>query len=150
MGSALSSYTCCTSSRKQGAIFLSEKSQYTPLSYEQINDNDKMAAKHILAILQTSVSRYEVQSEIQALKKDGVFVSNWTENLAYYVLAGVIAMIEKGTDMSEVMKTTFDTVKEEYNVWKAENPEFAAIVEISAEVMFMALALAILAVLMPS
>lgn len=150
MGSGLSSFACCLTDRKKGAIVLSEKSQYAPLLSDNSTDhNDKMAANRILSILQTSVTRYEVQFKLQQLKKDGVFTSNWTEKLAVYVLAGVTTMIQKGTDMSEVMKKTYDDVKGDYDAWKAENPEFAMIVEISAEVALTALALAVLAALLP-
>lgn len=150
MGSALSTYTCCTFSRKKKAICLSEKSQYTPLSHNQSDGNDKMAAKRILTILQTSASRNEVVSKVQALEKDRVFVNNWSENLAFYILDGVTAMIQKGTDMSDVMKKTYEDVKREYDAWKAENSAFARIIEISVEVALTVLALAILAVLVPS
>lgn len=87
---------------------------------------------------------------MQALEKDRVFVNNWSENLAFYILDGVTAMIQKGTDMSDVMKKTYEDVKREYDAWKAENSAFARIIEISVEVALTVLALAILAVLVPS
>lgn len=145
MGSTLSTNACCTTSRKHGAISLSEKTQYTALD----NDDDKMAANRILSILQTSTSCFEVQSKLHALKKDGVLANNWTESLAVYVLNRVTVMVQKGAGMSEVIKKTHDDVKRDYDAWKAENPEFARIVEIGGEIALTVVVLAILAALMP-
>lgn len=69
--------------------------------------------------------------------------------MAAWLLESVKAAIEKGTEMSEVMKKTYDEVKADYDAWKEENPEFARIVEISAEIVPTVLALALLAVLFP-
>ena len=65
------------------------------------------------------------------------------------LLDGVKYAIPKGTEMSEVMKQTYEDVRAEHEAWKHENPEFAMIVEISAEILLTVLALAVLAVLLP-
>ena len=149
MGSTLSSYACCTGSRKKGAIILCEKHQYAPLPSSTSSTDDKMAANRILTILQTSVTRQEVQSKLQQLKKDSFSAAyNW-EGLAVYLLEGVKVLVDKGTELSGVMKETYDRIRADYDVWALENPEFAAIVKISAEIALTVLALAVLAALFP-
>lgn len=69
--------------------------------------------------------------------------------MAAWLLEWVKTGIKKGTEMSEVMKKTYEDVKEEYEVWRRENPEFAAVVEISAEIALTVIALAVLAALFP-
>lgn len=148
MGSALSSYACCLADRKTGVISLSEKHQYTPLS-SSTNADDKMTAHRILTILQTSTTRQKVHSKLQALQKDTFSAQyNW-EGVAAWLLEGVKVVIEKGTDMSEVMRNTYDDVKGDFEAWKRDNPEFAAVVKISAEIALTVIALAVLAVLFP-
>ena len=149
MGSAFSTTACCISDRKKGAISLSEKTSSRPPHAINITYDNKISAKHIFTILQTSCTRDEVQYKLQQLKKDQFSAAyNW-EGVAAWLLESVKAAIEKGTEMSEVMKKTYDEVKADYDAWKEENPEFARIVEISAEIVPTVLALALLAVLFP-
>ena len=149
MGSALSATTCCVGNRKKGAISLSEKTQYSQLHLNNPTDDDKMAANRLLAILQTSSTSDEVQYKLQQLKKDHFSAAyNW-EGVAKWLLQGVKAAIEKGTEMSEVMNKTYADVRADYDVWKKDNPEFALIVGISIDVMYTILALAIIAALLP-
>ena len=149
MGSAFSIIACCISGRKKGAISLSEKTSSRPLHAINNTYDDEMAAKHILTILQTSCTRDEVHYKLQQLKKDHFSAAyNW-EGVAPWLLEGVKAAIEKGTEMSEVMKNTYDKVKADYDAWEEENPEFARIVNISAEIVLTVLALGLLAVLFP-
>ena len=108
-----------------------------------------MAANRIFTILQTSSTRDEVQYKVQQLKKDHFSAAcNW-EGVAAWLLEGVKAAIEKGTEMSEVMRKTYEDVKGDYDAWKEQNPEFATIVEISAEIALTVIALAVLAALVP-
>lgn len=108
-----------------------------------------MAANRIFTILQTSSTRDEVQYKFQQLKKDHFSVAyNW-EGMADLLLKGVKAAIGKGTEMSEVMRKTYEDVKGDYDAWEKENPEFAAIVAISAEIALTVIALAVLAALLP-
>lgn len=149
MGSALSTTTCCIGYRKKGAISLSEKTQYAQLHFTNPTNDDKMAANRIFAILQTSSTRDEAQYKLQQLKKDHFYAAcNW-EGVAVWLLEGVKAAIEKGTEMSEVMRKTYGDVKRDYDAWKEENPEFAMIVEISSEIALTVIALAVLAALLP-
>lgn len=149
MGSALSMTACCVGDRKKGVISLSEKTQYAPYQDINITNDDKMEANRIFAIIQTSSTRDEVQYKLQQLKKDHFSAAyNW-EGVAAWLLEGVKTAIDKGAEMSEVMRKAYEDVKGDYDAWKEENPEFAMIVEISAEIALTVMALAVLAALLP-
>lgn len=143
---AIGWYACCLNGRKQSRVTVFEKGQFRPLLE---NDNDEMQANQLLTILQTSASQSEVNSKLKQLQKDGVFAKWSWEGVAVLLLNGIKLLIQNGIVLSEAMKRAYDHANENYHIWKAENPEYARIVEIGAEVALTVIALAVLAELLP-
>ncbi len=146
MGATLSTYACGLNRLKQPRATVFEKGQFRPLLQ---NDNDEMQANQLINILQTSASQFEVNSKLKQLQKDGVFAKWSWERVAVILLDGIKLLIQKGIVLSEAMKRAYDHANENYHIWKVENPEYARIVEIGAEVALTVIALAILAELLP-